>query len=98
MEEELLKIPEEALLKSCRREVGELKSYIDELEYTNNTLEYTNNVLKKQIKELCDKKTKEKIQSQLLFKELHDKQVSLKNENKRLKNTNKELVEKLLKK
>lgn len=40
--DELLKIPDNVLLKYSRREVGELKSYIEELEYKLKRLEDDN--------------------------------------------------------
>ena len=85
--EELLKIPDEVLLKESQKEVGELKSYVDELEYVNNCL-------KKKVSQLQDKDTKKRVQEQIMYQEIHNKNVNLKLENQRLLEKNKELVRK----
>lgn len=85
--EELLKVPDDVLLKESQKEVGELKSYVDELEYVNNCL-------KKKVSQLQDKDTKKRVQEQLMYQELHNKNINLKLENQRLLEKNKELVRK----
>ena len=85
--EELLKVPDDVLLKESQKEVGELKSYVDELEYVNNCL-------KKKVSQLQDKDTKKRVQEQIMYQEIHNKNVNLKLENQRLLEKNKELVRK----
>lgn len=85
--EELLKVPDDVLLKESQKEVGELKSYVDELEYVNNCL-------KKKVSQLQDKDTKKRIQEQIMYQEIHNKNVNLKLENQKLLEKNKELVRK----
>ena len=76
MEDELLKIPDDVLLKYSRREVGMLKAYIDELEYKieqlkqspeNKDSEVYNN-MKTQVKSLEKKnKSLEELNYKLIY-------------------------------
>lgn len=76
------KIPTEELLKASRREVGELKSYIDELIYDKNMLNKEINQLKSENRQLrgLSKKEREKIKQQDFIKKKDEEIAELKSQ------------------
>ena len=97
---ELLKIPDEVLLKLARREIGELKSYIQELEYElkirkTNSDRYES--LLKKYNDLCNSDSKEIMKSKIVTK-LQNNIKILKRTVESLGNSNSDLIYKLNKK
>lgn len=81
------KVPDSALLKLSQQEVGQLKSYIDELQYEIEELKKANEELASEFKskcQKCDQEARKELRKDELYKLSLERNLQLRKDKKKL--------------